>query len=175
MATTPSGHTIVSRGDPPCVYGGAHRDSEGETMSGTGTFYLLSQIGYSVLPLIVYGVAFVLALVYRRRAPRASTLTLAGVGVLVFSTIAGMASTVYLVHAMAGGQGPAWSFEILGIISFAGNCVRAVGLLLLVLAIFAGRGPSVRQQTERETSRQEDEPRRSQGEDGGLFREGRGP
>ena len=144
-------------------------------MSSTGTVYLLTQLGYSAPSLIVYGVAFVLALVYRRRAPRASTLTLSGVGVLVCGTIAGIASSAYLVHSMSAGPGPASSLLFMGVINFSINCLRAAGLLLLVVAIFAGRGRSDRPYREPEAPRSGDDPRRGKGEQAGQFREGRAP
>lgn len=142
-------------------------------MSSTGPFYWLSQLGYSAPFLVVYLVAFVLALVYRKRAPRASTLTLAGVAILVFSTLAGFAMQAYLFHSMTTGQHVAWTSQMMGIAGFAATCARAAGLSLLVAAIFAGRGPGVSRYREPDAPRPEDEPRRGDRGEAGLFRSNR--
>ena len=94
---------------------------------------------------------------------------------MVIGTLAGIAGQAYLVQSMVTGQGLAGTSQMLAIAVFADTCVRAAGLSLLVAAIFAGRGRSDRQYREPEAPRSDDEPRRGEGEDAGLFREGRGP
>lgn len=59
-------------------------------MGKVGTSYLLTQLGYQAPALLVYLVAFILALVYKRRASMPCILTLVGVGILVITTL-GMA------------------------------------------------------------------------------------
>lgn len=56
-------------------------------MGKVGTSYLLTQLGYQAPALLVYLVAFVLALIYMRRASMPSILTLVGVGILVVTTL----------------------------------------------------------------------------------------
>ena len=110
-------------------------------MGEVGTVYLLSQFGYHAPALLVYLVAFVLALVYRGRAPLPSVLTLAGEGLLVATTLA-----VALVQAWLLDSFQAVGRDVslpMALVTIVGSCARAVGLGLLVAAIFVGRRPPV--------------------------------
>ena len=93
--------------------------------------YLISQLGYHVPTLLVYMVAFVLSIVFMRRALLPSILTLLGIAVLFIATFAVMVIQAYLIQSRNTG----W-FTTVGI---GGNCVRAIGLSLMVAAIFVGR------------------------------------
>jgi hypothetical protein len=109
-------------------------------MGEAGTSYLLSQLGYQAPALLVYLVAFILALVYMRRASMPCVLTLVGVGILVVTMLAVAVVQASLLDSRhADGRDPAEFARLMTIVGIAGSCVRAVGLGLLVAAIFAGR------------------------------------
>ncbi|MEK0425345.1 MAG: hypothetical protein RJB11_1436 [Planctomycetota bacterium] len=102
--------------------------------------YLLSQLGYQAPMLLVYLVAFVLALVFMRRASTSCILTLIGVGILVSSMIVITGVQASLIDGFrAGGRNTADSNRLMWIIGLAGSVARAVGLMFLVAAIFVGR------------------------------------
>jgi hypothetical protein len=107
-------------------------------MGKAGTSYLLSQLGYQAPALLVYLVAFILALVYMRRASIPCILTLVGVGILVITTL-GMA----VMQASLIDSRQVYGGDSMGIIGLAGSYVRAAGLLFLVAAIFVGRRSQV--------------------------------
>ena len=113
-------------------------------MGKAGTSYLLSQLGYQAPALLVYLVAFILALVYMRRASIPCTLTLVGVGILVITTLGMAVMQASLVDSrqVYGGDSERFA-RLMGIIGLAGSYVRAAGLLFLVAAIFVGRRSQV--------------------------------
>jgi predicted membrane protein len=93
--------------------------------------YMITQLGYQAPGLLVYMVAFVLSLVFMRRALLPSILTLLGIAVLVITTFALMVIQAYLIQ----NNNPRWLTSV----GVGGNCIRAIGLSLLVAAIFVGR------------------------------------
>lgn len=114
-------------------------------MGKAGTSYLLSQLGFQAPALFVYLVAFILALVYMRRASIPCILTLVGVGILVITTLGMAVMQAYLIESRQVYGGDSERFALLmGSIGLAGSCVRAAGLLFLVAAIFVGRRSQVR-------------------------------
>jgi hypothetical protein len=114
-------------------------------MGKAGTSYLLSQLGYQAPSLLVYLVAFILALVYMRRASIPCILTLVGVGILVITTLgmAVMQASLIDSRQVYGGDSERFA-RLMGSIGLAGSYVRAAGLLFLVAAIFVGRRSQVR-------------------------------
>jgi hypothetical protein len=113
-------------------------------MGKAGTSYLLSQLGFQAPALFVYLVAFILALVYMRRASIPCILTLVGVGILVITTLGMAVTQAYLIESrqVYGGDSERFA-RLMGSIGLAGSCVRAAGLLFLVAAIFVGRRSQV--------------------------------
>ena len=103
-------------------------------MNNNGVAHLISQIGYQAPMLLVYFVAFVLALVFMGRASLPSILTLLGVAVLVLTTFSVTVIQAYLIQFRGGNFA-----QMFGIVSIAGSCARALGHSLLVAAIFVGR------------------------------------
>ncbi len=93
--------------------------------------YMITQLGYQVPALLVYMFAFVLSLVFMRRALLPSILTLLGIAVLVLATFSVMVIQAYLIQS----SNPQWLITV----GVGGNCVRAIGLSVLVAAIFVGR------------------------------------
>jgi hypothetical protein len=109
-------------------------------MGQAGVSYLLSQLGFQVPALLVYAIAFVLALVFMGRAQVPSVLTLIGVAILVVATIGGAVLQAWIIDSrQASGLSDGQVGRFMGIVGFIGSCLRAVGLGLLVAAIFAGR------------------------------------
>ena len=113
-------------------------------MGKAGTSYLLSQLGFQAPALFVYLVAFILALVYMRRASIPCILTLVGVGILVITTLgmAVMQASLIDSRQVYGGDSERVA-RLMGSIALAGSYVRAAGLLFLVAAIFVGRRSQV--------------------------------
>ena len=113
-------------------------------MGKAGTSYLLSQLGFQAPALFVYLVAFILALVYMRRASMPCILTLVGVGILVITTLGMAVTQAYLIESrqVYGGDSERFA-RLMGSIGLAGSYVRAVGLFLLVVAIFVDRRSQV--------------------------------
>ena len=118
-------------------------------MGKVGTSHLLSQLGYQAPSLLVYLVAFILALVYMRRSAMPCILTLVGVGILVISTlgVAVMQASLIDSHQVYRRDAAEVS-RLMGIIGLDGSCLRAAGLLFLVAAIFVGRRSQVRDWSE---------------------------
>ena len=113
-------------------------------MGNAAISYLTSQLGYQAPMLLVYLVAFVLALVFMGRASLPSMLTLCGVVVLVITTFAVAAMQAYMIQSRQdGGRGGADYAMMMNVVSIGGSCVRALGLSLLVAAIFVGRRSAI--------------------------------
>ncbi len=92
---------------------------------------------------LVYLAGLVLAIVRWPRQPRASLLALLGLLVLAGNSLAGMATNFWLPFALQGGR---FGFGILGnamgILRLGQAVLTALGLSLLLAAVFAGRGTS---------------------------------
>ena len=93
--------------------------------------FMISQLGYHVPTLLVYMVAFVLSLVFMRRALLPSILTLLGIAVLVITTFAITVIQAYLIQNN--------NLRWLTAVGVGGSCIGAIGQSLLVAAIFVGR------------------------------------
>lgn len=114
-------------------------------MNREATTYLLSQLGSQVPAMLVLAIATVLAFVFLRRAFLASVMTLAGVAVMVVTKIGIAMVQANLIESRPSGGGDAEEFgRMMAMIGFTGACAHAVGLALLVAAIFVGRGKVVR-------------------------------
>jgi hypothetical protein len=113
-------------------------------MGKSGMSYLLSQLGYQAPALLVYLVAFILALVYMRRASIPCILTLVGVGILVITMLGMAVMQASLIDSRQAYWGDSERVaRLMGIIGLAGSYVRAAGLSFLVAAIFVGRRSQV--------------------------------
>lgn len=105
-------------------------------MAGPNWSYLLAQLNNHGPVFLVYTVAFVVALVNLGRMWVPALLTIAGVGVLAITTIALIGCQHYLMSS----QPAEWQYWM-GLLGLLGSCLRAVGMGLLVAAIFVGRNP----------------------------------
>jgi hypothetical protein len=118
-------------------------------MGKAGTSYLLSQLSFQAPALFVCLVAFILALVYMRRASIPCILTLVGVGILVITTLGMAVMQASLIDNRQAFWGDSERVaRLMGIIGLAGSYVRAAGLSFLVAAIFVGRRSQVRDWSE---------------------------
>lgn len=89
---------------------------------------------------LAYFIAMVAAMIYWQRCPTASRLTLIGAGLLLALGIGQTLLQFYLIHAQAGlAGGPAHVGSLLQGIGLVANLFRALGVGLLVAAVFVGR------------------------------------
>jgi hypothetical protein len=93
------------------------------------------------LPVFAVGAAGIgLAVARRRRHPRAARLAAAGLAVLLAHAAAGPVLTVWLPRALIRqGQHVAAVGAVTQAVAAARSAVLAAGLVLLVMAVFAGR------------------------------------
>jgi hypothetical protein len=113
---------------------------EGKPVGEVGTSYIFGQLGYSAPVLFAYLVATFLAIFFMGRAPVPSILTLLGVGVMVFATLGVVvAQAVLLESGQRDVRDPSEFAQLMVATGVAGNCVRALGLGLLIAAVFVGR------------------------------------
>jgi hypothetical protein len=102
--------------------------------------YVLQQLGYNSLPLIVYLIGILLAAVFVRKYPFSAMLTMAGSAILFVNQIAITMLQGYLISARSeSGWSPEQYTQLLVVVSVIGNIVRAIGTALLIGAIFVGR------------------------------------
>jgi hypothetical protein len=100
----------------------------------------LSQLIALAPMLLVYAVASILAMTKLRIHPRPAVLTLLGVGVLAVSSLVGIGVYAALAELrMNSGMEPRQSAALQGAISMALRILQAVGMGLLIAAIFSGR------------------------------------
>ena len=87
--------------------------------------------------LIVYLGGMILAGMWWRRMPRAAMLAMAGLGVMMVTSIAGPLTTTLLIRNRASSAGSIGQSVMMlnGVFSL----VRTIGLALLVAAVFVGR------------------------------------
>ena len=106
--------------------------------SNTSFLILLSQMVMSAPLLLVYLVGMVMAGRWWRRAPRPATFAMTGLALLLVATLAGSATqAIFLANPGPGGMASAATrMQVFG---FAFMIVRAVGMALVVVAVFAGR------------------------------------
>jgi hypothetical protein len=99
---------------------------------------LFSQVLMTVPMLIVYVGGMILAGVWWRRATRPAMLAMAGLGLMLLSTLGSSLATVYLIQS----RGPSSMAAMGQAIAIMNGCfmlLRAIGLGLLIAAVFAGR------------------------------------
>lgn len=102
--------------------------------------YVLQQLGYGSLLLIVYAIGIVLSAIFVRKYPLPAMLTLAGCAILLVNVIGLALVQGYLIDArmQSGWSGIEYS-QMNKIVSIVGGIVRAIGSALLIAAIFLGR------------------------------------
>jgi hypothetical protein len=113
-------------------------------MNESGMSFFFTQVGYQAPALIVYLVAFVLALTHLEQARSAAILALLGAIVSVLAMIGVAGAQAYLIGARAGNLDSSGFRQLMGVIGIGGSLMKAGGLALLVAAIFVERGAVVR-------------------------------
>jgi hypothetical protein len=120
---------------------------------------LLWSIAYSAPSLIVYLIATIMGMVYLNKYKSAALLAMLG-GLLAGITALGSLVVRELMWAGARDNG---NFEatanLTRIIGIGGSLVEAVGMGMIVFAVFAGRRPVARDDRDRD-DRYDDRPRR---------------
>ena len=102
--------------------------------------YVLQQLGYGSLLLIVYVAGIILSAIFVRKYPLPSMLTLAGCAILLVNVIGLALVQGYLIDSrmQSGWSGVEYGHMTM-IVSIVGSIVRAIGSALLIAAIFLGR------------------------------------
>ena len=113
-------------------------------MNGTSLSFLVQQLAYRVPGLVVCVAGFIVALVYMRRYPAVAILTLAATGVLAINAVGAVSWQAHLFHLMrSGGWTPEQYSSAMSMTVLASSFINAVGMALLVIAVFVGRhGPT---------------------------------
>ena len=107
-------------------------------MAGPDVSLWVQQFAYRLPSLLVYIVAFILAIVFWRRARTACMLTMLGVVISVATSIGGsIMQAVLMQSAQQGGARDMAS--MMSALSMTTTCAHAIGLALFVGAIFVGR------------------------------------
>lgn len=128
-----SGTEVCYAGSTNWLAKGTYRE---KIMGDGATSFLWNQLGYQLPALIVYFAAFVLALVFSTRATAPSLLALSGAMILVLTTICVALLQAYLIESRDYDQRTA---ELINLSGKVGAYLRAIGLSLLVAAVFVGR------------------------------------
>ena len=111
-------------------------------MTGNALSIFLGNMATQLPVLLVYAAGLVAAAIFLRRHPRPAALTLAGTALLLLVTVIFSLTQAYLIEARtAAGRtvmDTAWLLSASGMVY---SCLRAVGLGLILLAVFSGRRP----------------------------------
>lgn len=103
----------------------------------------LQQLVYQLPGLLVYTLGLLLALVYWRRCHGPALLTVIGCGLLFLTAVGHTAVYVVLVEQRQAGEIPHEQFaRVMSLLGLVSSGTRAVGLALVVIAVFVGRGGS---------------------------------
>ena len=109
-------------------------------MQGPDVSFWIQQLAYRVPALLIYLIAFVLAIVYWNRARTASLLTMLGTVISVVTSIGFIILQSVLMHSeMDGGSGVADRAQMMSALGMTSSCAHSIGLALFVAAIFVGR------------------------------------
>src|SRR5947208_1333879 len=105
--------------------------------------YLANRLIHGSPALLTYLVGIVLAFAYRRRCRRPATLALGGLGVLFVSPIVLTVIDWCLFNKWLAERGSvAEHNRTVAVLSWAATACHAVGVALLVAAVFVGRTPT---------------------------------
>lgn len=100
----------------------------------------LSQLAYQAPLLLIYLVGMVLGLMFWRRYPGPSMLTLISTGILLSVSVIQIVATQYLfqAHIEMGWETKRFSWMV-SAIGLTGSLLRALAIGLLLAAVFLGR------------------------------------
>ena len=105
--------------------------------------FWLQQLVYQLPGLLVATLGLLLALVYWRRCPGPALMTVVGCGLLFVTAVGHTAVYAVLWEQMRAGEMPHEQFaRVMSLLGLVSSGTRAVGLALVVIAVFVGRGGS---------------------------------
>lgn len=99
--------------------------------------YLAAQALWQSPRLLAYVIGMVVCGVRARRAPLAATLAIVGLGLMLIASVAVM--IVQGIAVQGGASVAASSRQSLMIVGLVGTLARTVGVVLMIVAMFAGR------------------------------------
>lgn len=109
-------------------------------MEEPGMSFLWRQLAYQIPGLIVYLVGVILALVWFGRARGPAALCLLGCGLLILTALAVSGIQAYFFQQrFEAGLPDQRMAQAMNVVAVAGNIVRAVGIGLVIAAVFVGR------------------------------------
>ncbi len=109
-------------------------------MQGPDFPFWIQQLAYRVPALLIYLIAFVLAIVYWNRARTASLLTMLGALISGVTSIGfAVLQSVLMQSVVDGGSGAADRAQMMSALGMTSSCAHSIGLALFVTAIFVGR------------------------------------
>lgn len=104
------------------------------------TSFLISQLAYASPTLIVTFAGLILALVFIRKQTASAILTILAVLAFWVTAVGTALAQTYLFRSrMQLGWSPARYGQMSSIIAVSGSLVRALGIALLLAAVFVGR------------------------------------
>lgn len=103
-------------------------------MGDRGLQFLMSQLPYHGPVLFVYFVAGVVSVIYMGRMAMPAMLTLAGVVTMAIATFLSLGMQAFVLQAQSPNAG-----KMMMAVGIVGSCLRAIGLGLVVAAVFVGR------------------------------------
>jgi len=109
--------------------------------------FLLQQLAYQAPLLLVYAAGLIASAVMLRRARTASILCLMGCGISILTLLALSGVQAWLFDARSREAWPvARHMQALSMIGLVGAILRPIGLALILVAVFIGRGSKAYQQ-----------------------------
>jgi hypothetical protein len=104
------------------------------------TVFLTQQFLASAAAFLVYFVGLVLGLIFIRKYTCPAILTIIAVIILFASSVGVTLAQAYLMqHRMLAAWSNMQYGQLMSIVSISGNVIRAIGLALLLAAVFVGR------------------------------------
>ena len=102
--------------------------------------FLLNQFAYQAPLLLVSLVGLIIAAVNRNRCPTPALLTMLGCGLIFLVGLAQpVISSIFWQQLREGELTPEQYTRMMGIIGIVVSCTRAVGVALVIVAVFMGR------------------------------------
>ncbi len=105
--------------------------------------FFFGQLGAQTPALLVYLAGVIAAIVFLRRARMPSLACLLGCGLMIITTLAVTAIQAWMLQLHLDGSWPASRYgQAMSMIGIVSGAIRAVGLALVVAAVFLGREPA---------------------------------
>ncbi len=109
-------------------------------MNSPTTSFLVQQLAYSSLAIVVYLVGLVLAVIFIKKYPVPAILTLLAAVILLVNVLGTAGAQTYLMRLRFESN---WTIaqygDMMSLVSIIGSISRALGSALLLAAVFVGR------------------------------------